>query len=241
MNGSTSPTALITGGARRIGREIALTLARAGWNIALHYHHSREDAEDAAREMEAIGMKCELFQADLGRLDEALAMVERVFERMPGCRALINNASIFERAALLETSEDLFDRHFTLNFKTPFFLTRDFARRCREGEVVNLLDTKITQKHSNYFAYTLTKKALFEFTRMAAKELAPGVRVNGVCPGLILPPPGEGDAYMERMQIRVPLRRKGDPADIARAVLFLLQNDFITGEWIFIDGGEHLK
>lgn len=234
-------TALITGAAARIGREITLSLARAGFDIALHFNRSTEPAEALAVEINNMGRVCQLFQADLADRQAVSGLMPRVFAKMPLCNTLINNASIFERNSLLDTEEDFFDHHFDINFRAPFFLTRDFARRCRQGHVINLLDTKITQKHSNYFAYTLTKKALFEFTRMAAHELAPGVRVNGVCPGLILPPPGEGEDYMNRMQTRIPMKTQGDPAAIARAVLFLLDNDFITGESLFIDGGEHLK
>lgn len=237
---NTKGTALITGGSRRIGREITLALARQGWRIALHYNRSRGDAETLAGEIDESGGECELFCANLSDTKAAAALVSDVFERCPDCNALINNASIFERMTLLDTEEDFFDRHFNINFKTPFFLTRDFARRCKQGNVINLLDTKITQKFSSYFAYTLTKKALFEFTRMAAKELAPAIRVNGVCPGLILPPPDDDEAYIERMQTRVPMKTRGQPPDIASAVLFLLDNEFITGDCIFVDGGEHL-
>ncbi len=233
-------TALVTGGAKRIGREISLALANQGWRIALHYNTSGPDAEALAGEIQNQGGECELFQADLNDTKAALGLVTECFERCPDCTVLIHNASIFERMPLLETDEALFDRHFNINFKTPFFMTRDFARNCKQGNVINLLDTKITQKFSNYFVYTLTKKALYEFTRMAAKELAPAIRVNGVCPGLILPPPGDDESYIERMQTRVPLKTRGNPGDIASAVIFLLENPFITGDCIFIDGGEHL-
>lgn len=233
-------TALITGASRRIGHEIALTLARQGWSIALHYRHSRGDAEQLAGEVQALGVACELLCGDLSDMNYTANLIAEALERCPDLNVLINNASIFERMSLLETEEDFFDRHFNLNFKAPFFLTRDFARQCKQGAVINLLDTKITQKFSNYFAYTLTKKALFEFTRMAAKELAPAIRVNGVCPGLILPPPGNDEAYIERMQNRVPMKTRGRPEDVASAVLFLLENEFITGDCMFIDGGEHL-
>lgn len=237
---SAKGSALITGGSRRIGREIALTLAQNGWRIALHYNHSRDDAETLANEIKNNNGECEIFCADLSDAKAGCNLIAEAFERCPDLNVLINNASIFERMPLLETQEDFFDRHFNINFKSPFFLTRDFARQCKQGNVINLLDTKITQKFSNYFAYTLTKKALYEFTRMAAKELAPAIRVNGVCPGLILPPPGDDEAYIERMQNRVPMKTRGHPKDIASAVLFLLENEFITGDCIFIDGGEHL-
>ncbi|MBZ0254645.1 SDR family NAD(P)-dependent oxidoreductase, partial [bacterium] len=150
-------TALITGGSRRIGREIALTLARRGWSIALHYRHSRGDAEQLAGEIQTLGVACELFCGDLSDMNYTANLIAQVMERRPDLNVLINNASIFERMSLLETEEDFFDRHFNLNFKAPFFLVRDFARQCKQGAVINLLDAKITQKFSNYFAYTLTK------------------------------------------------------------------------------------
>lgn len=235
-----SGAVLITGGARRIGREIALALAARGREIALHYNRSRDDAETAAEEIRRAGATCRLFQADLADMKQVLTLIERVADACPALDTLINNASIFEPATLLATDEAFYDRHFAVNLKAPFFLTRDFAHRIRRGHVINLLDTKVTRAFTTYFAYALTKKALFEFNRMAAKELAPRIRVNGVAPGLILPPAGCGDDYLEEQSRRLPLRAHGGPADIASAVLFLLDAPFITGECILVDGGEHL-
>jgi NAD(P)-dependent dehydrogenase (short-subunit alcohol dehydrogenase family) len=234
-------TALITGGARRIGRAIALSLVGRGYKIALHYHSSQQDAEKAASDIRSKGVDCELFQCDLSHSGKVATLIPRVFERFPDCNLLVNNASVFQRARLMETDEALFDRHFDTNFKAPFFLSRDFAQHCRKGHIINILDTKISRTLIEYFAYTLTKKALYEFTRMAAKELGPSIRVNGVSPGLILPSADLGPEDFKKMGDRVPLKTTGNPESIVSAIDFLIDNTFITGECIFVDGGEHLK
>ncbi|MFQ5795095.1 MAG: SDR family oxidoreductase [Candidatus Bipolaricaulia bacterium] len=242
MDAQGKGTALVTGAAKRVGRAIALTLAENGYNIALHYRGSSDDAQALARKIEEVGREYHLFRSDFNDMKDVAALIPAVFDVFPDCNLLVNNASIFQRAPLVETDEQLFDRHFNINLKTPFFLSRDFARHLQgqEGQIVNILDTKITKNFTEYFVYTLTKKALFEFTKMAAKELGPHIRVNGVCPGLILPPPGKDKAYLDQMSQRIPLQRKGDPESVASAVSFLVGHRFITGEWIFVDGGEHL-
>lgn len=233
-------TALVTGGARRIGRTIALTLAEKGYDIALHYCSSENDAHAIKHEIENAGRKCSLFQGNFEDMKQVASLVTAVFELFPDCNLLINNASIFERATLTETDEQLFDRHFNINFKAPFFLSREFAKHCGEGQIINILDSKITSKFTEYFVYTLTKKALFEFTGMAARELGPNIRVNGVCPGLIMPPPGKDEAWLDKMGKHLPLQQRGDPESVTAAISFLTESRFVTGEWIFVDGGEHL-
>jgi len=234
-------TALITGGAKRIGRAIVLLLAQKGYRIALHCHHSLAEAESLAEAIRKENGECHIFAADLNNGAEAGRLIPHVFACFPDVCVLINNASIFERSRMMETNRDLFDRHFNINFKAPFFLSQEFARRCDQGHIINMLDTKIARTVIEYFAYTLTKKTLFEFTRMAAKELAPRIRVNAVCPGLILPPPGEDEDYLIRCGESIPMRRKGSLENVAAAVSYLLDNDFVTGECLFADGGEHLK
>jgi len=232
--------ALVTGAARRIGKAIALALAGKGYDIALHYRSSRGEAEALAGRIEAAGRKCTLFQRDFNRMEEVLSLVPAVFDAHPGCNVLVNNAAVFERAELAGTDEDIFERHFNVNFKAPFFLSRDFASRCKAGHIINILDTRTARASRAYAAYALSKQALGEFTKLAAKALAPGVRVNGVCPGLILPAVGQDDAQFRKMARRIPMARPGRADDVADAVCFLLDNHFVTGQCIFVDGGQHL-
>ena len=232
--------ALITGGAKRIGSAIAVALAREGFDIALHYRSSLAEAESLKRELEELGVECELFQADFEADFDALALMERVKRRFAGLAVLVNNVSVFEPGKLLETDPSLFDRVFRVNLRAPFFLTRAFALRCESGLVVNILDARVASNPIEHFAYTLSKKALRDFTQMAALELSPRIRVNAVCPGVILAPRGAGPEYLERRAKAIPAGRHGDPEDVARAVVFFVQNPFVTGQEIFVDGGEHL-
>ena len=236
-----SQTALITGAARRIGRTLSIALAEKGYNIAIHYRSSRKEAEEVADQIIDRGVDCDLFPCDFNDMNDVAGLISRVHKRFPDCNLLINNASIFERARLLESDEAMFDRHMNTNFKTPFLLSRDFARQCRKGQIINIVDTKVSHILIEYFMYTLTKKALFDFTKMAAKELGPDIRVNGICPGLILPSANRPKEDFEKMGEKIPLKRTGDPENILSAVDFLIENTFITGECIFVDGGEHLK
>lgn len=232
--------ALITGGAKRIGRSLCLGLARNGFDIVLHYNHSGEDAEEVKLLIEETGQSCYLIQADLGKNEALGTLLEESLTHVPGLSVLINNASVFDPGEFLDTELTLLDRQFDVNFKAPFLLTREFARHVKTGLVINILDRNIDRIPVDYFAYTLSKKTLAEFTRMAAKALAPEIRVNGICPGPILPPAGKDESYMETIAKSIPLKRTGNPDDILNAVLFQIENHFITGDFIYVDGGEHL-
>ena len=234
-------TVLITGGAKRIGRELALSLASAAYNIALHYSSSAEEAEKTAEEIRGRGVECQTFQCDLREERELLELVPRVAGRMPELEVLINSASIFRKGAIAETGPEFFDSHLAINLKAPFFLSRDFAKLCRRGQIINLLDTRVARNDYGYAAYTLAKKALLELTRLSAREFAPGIRVNAVAPGLILPPEGGSKEAFEKMAGKIPLRKTGGPLDVLRAVEYLLKADFLTGQVIYVDGGEHLE
>ncbi len=232
--------ALITGGAKRIGRAIALALAGEGYDLAIHYNTSAAEAEELAGQVVAAGRRCELLSCDLADTGRLAAMMEEAFRRLPHLSALVNNASIFERGTFLETDEAFLDRAMAVNFKAPFFLCQAFARRARAGGIVNILDTNVTRNVASYFAYSLSKKALRDLTLLAARALAPGIRVNAVCPGAILPPPGEPPEYLDKLISKVPLQRAGDGGQIAAAVLYLLRSDYVTGQCLFVDGGRHL-
>ena len=232
--------ALITGGARRVGKAISLGLAERGHDIALHFRSSTADAKETADEIRTLGVRCELLQADLLDPEEVAKLIPRAKKLFPGLGVLINNASTFKPATILESDAQIIDFNFAIHVRAPFLLTRDFAKHCGKGLVINMLDTNITNNRSTHAAYLLSKKALASFTQMAAKELAPDIRVNAIAPGLILPPKGEPKAYLDTLLKQVPLHRKGSPQDVVNALVFLLEHDYLTGQIIYVDGGEHL-
>jgi pteridine reductase len=233
--------ALITGGARRIGKAVALALARKGYDIALHCNRSEAEAVATAKSIRREGRTCEVFVSDLSDDAGLSGLIPAVHKCFPYCMLLVNNASVFERASFAETDPERFDRMMRIHVKAPFFLTQSFASHFGAGHVINFCDAKITSAFVSHFAYSLSKKTLFEFTRMAAKALGPSVRVNAVAPGIILPSREFNEADLVRMAMKIPLQRKGDAGDVASAVLFLDENPYITGECIFVDGGENLK
>ncbi len=235
-----SGTALVTGAAVRVGRAIALALADRGYRIALHYRSSGDAARETAGAIAARGGEATLFQADLADVEEVRRLVPQVREACPDFSVLVNNASIFERAGLAETDADLYARTFDVNLRAPLLLCRDFAANVETGVIVNLLDQRITGSDPRHFAYGLTKKALAALTEMAAVELGPRIRVCGVCPGPVLPPPGKDRAYLAQLAAEVPLRQAGTPEDVAAAVVALVEQPYVTGELLFVDGGQHL-
>ena len=234
-------SALITGGAKRIGKAIALDLAQNGYDIALHYNTSYKEAKKVLKQVEKLGRKCVLFKCDLNKTSDVLKLIKKVKEIFPSLNLLINNASIFKEGKILENELPFFDHHFNINLKAPIFLSRDFARVSKTGYIINILDTNITRKRTKNFAYNLSKKMLYEFTMLAASEFAPNIRVNAIAPGPILPPQGKGMKYLLENAKKVPLKRKGELTNIVQTVNFLLENDYITGQCIFVDGGDHLR
>lgn len=237
---TSAKAVIITGGAKRVGAALALYFAKQGYDIALHYHHSQADAERVRAEIEANGRQCMLFPRDLSDMAGIPALLERIHKAMPHCTALINNASVFERAPFMETDEALFDRQMDINVKAPFFLTQAFARTFQTGCVINLLDTQITDTQGSHFAYLLSKKTFAEFTQMAARALGPAIRVNGVCPGFLLPSNGFDEAYGEKLAASLPLGAVASLEQVAMAAHSLCENPAVTGQLLFTDGGQHL-
>jgi NAD(P)-dependent dehydrogenase (short-subunit alcohol dehydrogenase family) len=231
---------LITGCAKRIGREIAIRLASSGYDIAIHYNNSINDAKILYNEIKKFGVDVEIFGYDLSDEKSTEFLINDVYGRFNNLEVLINNASIFIRAKMLDTSIELFNKTVNINLKAPYILSRDFAKIIKKGVIINILDTKISKNNYNYSVYTLTKKALADLTLMSAKEFAPDIRVNGVCPGLILEPEGKDKSYLDELAKNLPLKRKGEPKDIVNAVEFLITNQYITGEILYVDGGERL-
>lgn len=233
-------TALVTGAAKRVGRAIALHLALGGYHIAMHYHRSETAARKTQREIERLGVTCTLYQADLGQTDQVLNLLPAVLRDFPDLNLLVNNASTLAKGRFAETEPDFFDHHFTVNFKSPYFLIRDFARYVQTGHVINMLDTEIAGNASKYNVYLLAKKALADLTRMAALELAPNIRVNGIAPGHVLSPSNRDKEFEQRVRDQTPLKQSGSPDTITRTLQFLLDTHFITGEIVVVDGGYRL-
>lgn len=234
------PAALITGGAVRLGKAIALALARHGYHIALHYNNSHKPAEQTRTQIEELGVRCQLFQQDLTAVNELPALVDRAHVAFPGLNVLVNNASGYAQATIRETTPEIFLEQMAVNLQAPFFLTQAFARVCGQGSVINILDNKIGFNQFHYAAYVLSKKSLVKFTKMAAVELAPAVRVNGIAPGVVLPAETRSRQYISWRVRGIPLKRQGDPAHVTQTISYLLENSFVTGQIFIVDGGESL-
>lgn len=230
----------MTGGSQRIGRAICLSLAQRGFDIALHCNHSKKEASLLAAEISRKGVRCEVFVCDLAKEKDVLLLLGKVRAKFPNLNVLINNASIFIPSKFERRDLKLFDAHWAINLKAPFILSSDFARLCRQGQIINILDTKVTKNKTAHVAYILSKKSLHELTKLMAVEFAPRIRVNAVAPGIILPPPGKGNSYLQKRAAQIPLKKAGDVRYITQSVEFLMDNDFVTGQVIFADGGESL-
>lgn len=230
---------LITGGARRIGAALAIFLAEQGYDIALHCHHSIKEAQAVQQQVRAQGRSCEVFVLNLADTRKIPDFMVQVKAAMPQLSALVNNASVFERAELLQSDELLFDRQFDINLKAPVFLTQAFAGQFGRGCVVNMLDSHITKTHGSHFFYLMSKKSLEDFTVMAARQLGPKIRVNAVCPGVILPSEQEPEGYEEKLKATNPLRVLASMKEVCEAVHWLISNEAMTGQMVFVDGGRH--
>ena len=234
--------ALITGAGRRIGRAIAMALGEEGAGIVAHDRETLEaETSKLCDELAGCGAKSWKVIADLEKPEEYESLIGRAIQAAGSIDILVNNASIFLPNTLREVSFGDVARHIHVNAWTPFVLSREFARIAGRGKIVNILDTKISGIDPEHVAYILSKKMLASLTRMCALEFAPAITVNGVAPGLILPPPGKDEGYLQQLAQTIPLKRHGGPDTIIDAVLFLLKSDFITGQVIFVDGGRHLR
>ncbi|MFQ5630265.1 MAG: SDR family oxidoreductase [bacterium] len=233
--------ALVTGGAIRLGKAISLALAKNGFDIALHYNTSQQQAEETAGEIRRCGVQCALFQLDLANTKAIAGFLARIYRAFPKLCVLINNASLFKSSTILETPTPLFDKIFAINFRAPFFLSKEFAKHCDTGQVINILDTKVFTNDYDYAAYYLSKKALAELTKTAALEFAPKIRVNAIAPGPTIPTAGTGMLAFDDATVQaIPLKRTGTVKNVTDAILHLIQNTFINGHILTIDGGESL-
>jgi hypothetical protein len=233
-------TALITGAAKRIGRAITIGLAEQGTNVVIHYYKSENEAETLNDDVAKLGVKSWLVKADLNDPSSSRKLMERSYELSGGIDILINNASVFSVGDMAEAKLVDINVNMLTNAWTPYLLSMCFSERTKYGRIINLLDTRIAGYDFNHFAYYLSKKMLETLTKSIALRLAPNITVNGLAPGLILPPRGESRTYLEHRKDTVPLKKFGSTADVLDAALFLLRNDFVTGQIIYVDGGKHL-
>jgi pteridine reductase len=235
--------AIVTGGAVRLGRAMALALAERGAWLAIHYGSSAGAAQETVARIHAMGGDAVAIQADLRQTTEAQALVARAAEHFGQLDILVNSAAIFKPGDWSDTTEADWDEHMAINLKAPFFASQAFAAhvgRERRAHIINMADWRAARPNAHYIAYTLTKAALITMTHSLALALAPNIQVNAIAPGLILPPPGKDQADLDRMAEKIPARRIGSPADVIKALLFLLDSDFVTGDVIPVTGGEHL-
>ena len=235
--------ALITGAAVRIGRAIALSLAGRGVRIVVHYNGSVSEAKETAERVIGLGAQAVTAQANLRDSGSPRRLLAQGVAAFGQVDILINSAAIFRRGTLADTTESNWDDHLAINLKAPFFLSQAYVRHLQEGQqghIINIVDWRVIRPGTAYMAYTLAKAGLLTMTKSLALALGPQVQVNAIAPGAIIPPPGDESGYFERLAERIPARRTGAPEDIARAVSFLLDSDFVTGETIFVTGGEHL-
>lgn len=235
-------TALITGAAKRIGKALSLHLAAQGWNIAIHYNSSQQEALTLQKELKSLyaNQQFEIFKADLYMADQVEVLIPQVLQSMQGIDLLINNASVFDRCTFAQTDTELFNQNMNINFRAPFILTREFINRCGKGLIINFVDTKISNNKSNYAAYTLSKKALWEMTKMTALEAGPGIRINAIAPGLTLAPQEKPEEYLWNMAQNIALKRPGGLQPVLKSLDYILENDYLTGQLLFCDGGENL-
>ncbi len=236
--------ALVTGGAVRLGRALALALARQGFAVAVHCHSRRAEAEATAAEIRALGVAAVVLQADLAREGEVQGLVDAATAALGPLGVLVNNASTFERDEWDDATRESWDLHLEPNLRAPFVLAQDFARRLApdaEGVVLNMLDMRVWSLTPHFVSYTVSKAGLWALTQSLALALAPRVRVVGIGPGPALPNARQTQAQFDRQAASTPLRRGTMPEEVAQAALMLLALPSVTGQMLALDGGQHLQ
>ncbi len=241
--GPLPKSALVTGGARRIGRALVLALAAEGFAVAVHYRHSRAAAESLVETLREKGGKGVALPADLAEEEAVAQLLPKAAEALGPIGCLVNNASHFGEDSLLTATRKSWEAHLGVNLRAPFLLTQHFAAQLpqdQSGLVVNLLDERVWNLTPYFVSYTLSKAGLWTLTRTMALALAPRIRVNGIGPGPTLPSPRQDPEEFARQCKAMPLRRGTSPEEIAAALIFILKAPAMTGQMIALDGGQHL-
>jgi len=237
-------TALVTGGAKRLGRAICLALAGAGFAVGIHCRRSRAEADALAAEIRAQGGRAEVFAADLQDEAATTRLAEAALGALGPIGVLVNNASTFERDEWDDATRESWDRHIEPNLRAPFVLMQAMARalpETEEGVVVNMLDERVWSLTPHFVSYTVAKAGLWALTQQMALALAPRIRVNAIGPGPALRSPRQTDEQFARQCASVPLRHGTSPEEVGRAVLAIIGLPSMTGQMIALDGGQHLQ
>ncbi|MEX2311664.1 MAG: SDR family oxidoreductase [Rhodospirillales bacterium] len=235
---------LVTGGGKRIGRAIVERLAGDGWDVAIHYNSAADEAAEAADAVRAKGRNAVVLQADLEDESVSASLIERAAEALGGLNALVNNASVFSPDSIENHNPALWHAHMAVHVRAPFILSSALSRQLPEGAdgaIVNIVDQRVLNPTRHFLSYTLSKMALWDQTQVLARALAPGMRVNAVGPGPVLPSTRQSIADFELQASQTPLGRAVDPDEIAAAVAFLLDARTVTGQIIAVDSGQHLN
>jgi NAD(P)-dependent dehydrogenase (short-subunit alcohol dehydrogenase family) len=235
--------ALVTGGARRIGRVLAQACAAAGYDVAIHVRHVDDDAEVSAGQVRSAGRKAALLACDLRKESAVVALVGEAEAELGPVTLLVNCASVFEEDAFETLNRASWDAHMETNLRTPLVLAQAFARRLpkdREGLIVNVLDQRVLRPTPHFFSYSLSKAALWEATRMMAQALAPRIRVNAIGPGPTLQSVHQDPGAFAAEAASTPMRRPVEPADVGHALRYLIEARSVTGQMIAVDSGQHL-
>ncbi len=235
--------ALVTGAGRRVGRALALALARRGAAVAVHFHASERGARESAAEIAANGGRADVFRADLARPDAAAELVAAVVRSLGRLDVLVNSAAIMVRTPFGAVGAEQWDRILALNLRAPFLLAQAAAPHLRErrGAIVNIADLAAYETWPSFIPHGISKAGVVHMTRSLARVLAPDVRVNAIAPGTVLLPDDWTAADAARLDRTTPLQRQGSPDDVASAMLFLLDAEYVTGETIIVDGGRHIR
>jgi NAD(P)-dependent dehydrogenase (short-subunit alcohol dehydrogenase family) len=236
-------TALVTGGARRVGRALSVALAQAGANVVVNYHKSAAEAEQLTAELREQGGRGTAFQADVSRKQDIDALVDHVAREYGRLDILVNNASLFESAPFAEIAEADWRRVLDVNLTGPFLLSQAAAPLLQQsgtGSIVNILDLSALQPWPSYAHHSVSKAGLLQLTRIMARALAPGIRVNAIAPGTVLPPDGYDGTAGDGTSDRRVVTPTGSPDDVVKALFYLIESDFVTGQVLVVDGGRML-